>query len=186
MHTSLFEKIPLWPGEPPVQNQIDRILRVDLAGEKGAKRIYEGQLWGLQNHALAPTIQHMYAQECAHAEGFEARLQQVNGRPTFLSPFWHLAGFSLGAVSVLLGAPAAMACTVAVEEVIDGHYVDQIEQVKGAAPELAVFLEKCRLEEVAHRDEAVASGAYAFPFYGFFSACVRGATHLAIKLSERI
>lgn len=184
MKDALF--VPLWPGEPPLAHQIDRILRVDLAGEKGAQRIYEGQLWRLKDHAVGPAIQEMYAQECAHAEAFEARLQEAHGRPTLLAPLWHGAGFALGALSALLGPQAAMACTVAVEEVIDGHYAQQVQQVSLTAPSLSTFLETCRLEEIAHRDEAAALGASAFPFCGIFSACVRAATRVAITLSERL
>ena len=36
-------------------------------------------------------------------------------RPTALLPFWHVAGYALGAGTALLGKEAAMACTVAVE-----------------------------------------------------------------------
>lgn len=183
---SPYSKIPLWPGEPPLENQLDRILRVDLAGEKGAQRIYEGQLWILKDHPIAAHIQHMYMQECSHTEGFEKRIRQAHGRPTFLSPLWHIAGFSLGAFSALLGHHAAMACTVAVEEVIDGHYAGQIQQIRTTAPSLSEFLEKCRLEEVSHRDEAASLGAFAFPLYTVFSAFVRTATRLAVALSERI
>ena len=41
--------------------------------------------------------------------------QLPRSRPTALLPFWHVAGYALGAGTALLGKEAAMACTVAVE-----------------------------------------------------------------------
>src|SRR3546814_3707385 len=99
--------------------------RSDHAGEYGARRIYEGQLAVLGRSACAPTLRHMHAQELAHLSTFEDLLVRHRVRPTLLQPVWHVAGFALGAATALLGEKAAMACTVAVEEVIDEHYAGQ-------------------------------------------------------------
>lgn len=183
-----IETIPLFPGRPPLAQTIDQMLRVDLAGEEGAKRIYEGQLWGLKAiHAGAAIelVEHMYAQEVEHATQFQTWLAARHVRPTLLSPLWHVAGFALGAGSALLGVKTAMACTVAVEEVIDSHYQDQIATLPDAHIPLKQFLEACRQDEVEHRDQGYAQGAQDMVGFKGFSFLVRGATRLAITLSKR-
>jgi len=177
------------PGDPSRAQLIERIIRVDQAGEYGAVRIYEGQLSVLGKSNSAPVISHMLEQEVAHLDTFSKMLGKRRVRPTALLPLWHLAGFALGAGTALLGEKAAMACTVAVEEVIDEHYAGQVEKLKamgGDEQELQKTCEKFRLEELEHRDTALEHGAEQAPGYEGLSALVKTGSRLAIWLSERV
>ena len=177
---------PRLPGDPIGKDLIDRILRVDHAGEYGARRIYEGQLSVLGKSACGPTLRHMAEQEAQHLKAFEKMVVERRARPTALLPFWHVAGYALGAATALLGEQAAMACTVAVEEVIDEHYRGQIASLGEDEKPLGETLEAFRQDEVAHRDTALASGAEDAPGYAVLTQAVKGASRLAIWLSERI
>jgi ubiquinone biosynthesis monooxygenase Coq7 len=170
------------PGDPSPEEILARALRVDHAGEYGAKRIYQGQL------AIRPdeTIRHMAAQEEHHLAYFSDQIVKRQVRPTALHPFWHVAGFALGAATALMGRKAAMACTAAVEEVIDNHYREQIETLKEAEPDLAAQIEIFRREEVGHRDTALEQGAEKTPGYFFLSNAIKLGCRLAIKTAERI
>lgn len=173
-------------GDPDPRALLERILRVDHAGEYGAKRIYQGQLAVLRAAPSTPTIRHMLQQEQAHLDTFDRLLPQRRVRPTLLTPLWHVGGFALGAATALLGEKAAMACTEAVEEVIDTHYARQVEKLGEAEPELRATIEKFRAEEVEHRDTARAEGAAEAPGYGLLSRGVKAITRGAIWLSERV
>ncbi len=162
------------------------MLRVNHAGEYGAKRIYEGQLAVLRGRTSGPIIEKMYAQELVHLEYFNKELPRRRVRPTALFPFWHVAGFALGAATAMLGERAAMACTVAVEEVIDEHYAKQIEKIKESEPELAGTLEKFRQEEVEHRDTGLAHEAEKAPGHPLLTALVKTSSRAAIWLSTRV
>ena len=175
------------PGDPDRAAALARMIRVDQAGEYGARRIYEGQLAVLGRSAGDGSIEHMYEQELAHLERFDALLLERRVRPTVLQPLWHVAGFALGAATALLGERAAMACTVAVEEVIDTHYAGQVEALdgEGGESELRDTLEQVRVEEVEHRDIGLAHGAEDAPGYEVLSAAVKAGSRLAIWLSQR-
>jgi ubiquinone biosynthesis monooxygenase Coq7 len=173
-------------GDPDPRQLLERVLRVDHAGEYGAKRIYAGQLAVLGKAACAPTLRHMAAQEDRHLAAFDRLLPQNRVRPTLLSPLWHVGGFALGAATALLGEKAAMACTEAVEEVIDNHYSAQIEKLGETEPELRGLIEEFRQEEVDHRDIAREAGAEQAPAYPLLSRGIRAITRGAIWLSERI
>ena len=174
------------PGDISAKRKIARIIRVDHAGEYGAKRIYDGQLavLGPRRSGAAKKIRHMAEQEQRHLEAFEKLVIERRVRPTALSPVWHVAGFALGAATALLGERAAMACTVAVEEVIDEHYQRQIDALGEDETALREALEEFRANEIEHRDTARGSGGDNGP--PLLSAAIKAGSRLAIWLSTRI
>ena len=174
------------PGDPTREETIARMIRVDHAGEYGARRIYDGQLAVLGKSGAAPAIREMAEAEQAHLDTFDTLLVERRVRPTVLSPVWHVAGFALGAASALLGERAAMACTVAVEEVIEEHYADQAGRLGEDESALRQTLEEFGADEAHHRQTGLAHGAEQAPGYEALSVAVKRGTRLAIWLSERI
>jgi 3-demethoxyubiquinol 3-hydroxylase len=182
---------PVLPGtQKPDGTDIDAMIRVNHAGEFGALRIYAGQLAVLSGKPSAEAdvqaIRHMAAQEQKHFDCFDAMIKDRGVRPTALEPVWRAAGFALGAATALLGRKAAMACTVAVEDVIDEHYSGQIERLGRNEPELKNAIQKFHAEECAHRDAALERGARQAPAYLLLSAAIRLSCRMAITLSERL
>lgn len=168
---------------------LERMIRVDQAGEYGATRIYAGQLAVMgDRHPLAAEIRAMAEQEAGHRAKFDALMARRGVRPTALQPFWQVAGYALGAGTALLGPEAAMACTAAVEEEIDRHYSAQLDELadSGADPELAAMVEEFREDEREHRDAALAAGAERAPAYPLLAGAIRLGCRLAIRLSERV
>jgi ubiquinone biosynthesis monooxygenase Coq7 len=173
------------PGDPIQRAEIARIVRVDHAGEYGATRIYDGQLAVLGHGRTRTEVRHMGEQEGRHLATFAKLLRDRQVRPTALQPLWNVAGFALGAATALLGEQAAMACTVAVEEVIDEHYRTQAERLGDSDPELSKAIRSSRADELAHRDTALAMGAGEAPGYEAISVVVKTGSRIAIWLSER-
>jgi ubiquinone biosynthesis monooxygenase Coq7 len=179
------------PSPPGISasDDVESMIRVDHAGEYGAVRIYEGQLAVLGNRPAAKktaaAIRKMAAQEQDHLKAFDKLINERRVRPTALAPVWHVAGFALGAATALMGEKAAMACTAAVEEVIDDHYASQIARIEND-DDLKTRIEAFRADEIAHRDEAIARGAEEAPAYRLLSSAIKTGCRLAIKLSERL
>lgn len=174
------------PGDLDAKELVERMIRVDHAGEYGAVRIYEGQMAVLGKAAADGAIAHMADQERDHLAAFETLIRERRVRPTALTPLWHLGGFALGAATAALGPRAAMACTAAVEEVIDHHYAGQIADLGEDEADLRARMESYRADEIAHRDTAYDHGAREAPAYGVLSGAIRAGTRLAIWLSERV
>ncbi len=174
---------PRLPGDMPLQQQLHSMIRVDHAGEYGAKRIYEGQLAILKGDA---TIAYMAQQEQAHLAQFDTLINQYRARPSALMPLWHVAGFALGAGTALLGRRAAMACTVAVESVISEHYTQQIEQLGDQEPQLAATITRFRDEELEHHDTGLAHDAEQAPFYSLLSEAIKAGCRASIWLAKRV
>lgn len=174
------------PGDVPAKEMLERIVRVDHAGEYGAVRIYEGQLAVLGRTASAETIREMAEKEREHLEKFNGLVAGRRVRPTALMPLWHVAGFALGAATAMMGERAAMACTAAVEDVIEEHYANQAAKLGDDEAELRETIEKFRADEIEHRDTAIEHEAELAPAYEALSAVVKRGSRLAIWLSERI
>jgi ubiquinone biosynthesis monooxygenase Coq7 len=179
---------------PPVKRRLpgDRrpdtaaMIRVDQAGETGAARIYAGQLAVMGGrHAMAGEIRHMAAQEQRHLDGMNGIMARRSVRPTIFGPLWHVAGFALGAGTALLGPKAAMACTEAVETVIDEHYGEQtVALADHSDPELRAMIDDYRADEVDHRNAAAAhTGGGAFPI---METVIRAGCCAAIAVAKRI
>ncbi|KAI5957771.1 COQ7 [Candida theae] len=116
------------PLSPAQQAYLDRVIRVDQAGELGANYIYKGQYLILANKYphLKPVLQHMWDQEIHHHDTFNKLQSERRVRPSLLTPLWKLGALGIGMGTALISKEAAMACTVAVETVIGGHYNQQL------------------------------------------------------------
>ena len=177
---------PAWrPGDE--RPDIGSMIRVDQAGEYGAVRIYCGQLAVLgARHPAARIVARMKAEEEKHLKSFDDMMVERGLRPTLLQPFWHVAGYALGAATALLGPSAAMACTAAVETEIDRHYGEQRRALGADEPDLGATIADFQAEELEHRDTAIAAGAEDTFGYPLLSGLIRAGCRVAIALSKRI
>ena len=169
---------------------LEEIIRVDHAGERGAIKIYEGQLLALKtlkkDKILENTIEEMKQHEFEHLEYFEKQIQMRNIKPTHLLPLWDLMGVTLGFGSVLLGRKASMLCTASVEEVIDKHYSNQIQKIGPDEKDLKNKIKKFRNDEINHKDTAYEKGATKAGIYSLMNAIIKTGSKIAIKISEKI
>ncbi|MDC0074510.1 demethoxyubiquinone hydroxylase family protein [Alphaproteobacteria bacterium] len=167
-------------------DMIEKIIRVNQAGEYGAKRIYEGQMSILKNSSSYNHLNEIYEQEKKHLNSFNKIMVDRNIRPTILQPLWHLAGFALGAGSAILGERAAMACTLAVEEVIEDHYKKQSESLNENEKELRDLIDETRNDEINHMNIAIDYDAEKSPLFKPMTSFIKKGTKIAIWLSERV
>jgi ubiquinone biosynthesis monooxygenase Coq7 len=174
------------PGDPTGRELVERMIRVDHAGEYGAKRIYQGQLAVLGRGDKGDLLRRMQAQEQHHLDTFSGLVADRRVRPTALLPLWHVAGFMLGAATAAMGARAAMACTVAVEEAIDEHYSRQSAALGDDEAGLRDTIETFRAEELEHRDIGLQHGAEQAPGYRLLRRAIKAGCKVAIAVSERV
>ena len=172
------------------KKKLEEFIRVDHAGERGAIKIYEGQLLALntiyKDDQLKETIEEMREHEREHCDYFENEIKKREIKPTKFLPLWDLLGVGLGFGTTLLGKKAAMLCTASVEEVIDKHYQDQINQIKDDEKELRDKIIKFREDELHHKDIAYEKGASKKGFYSILDKVIKTGSKIAINISEKI
>ncbi len=179
------------PARPGASDaRLHEMLRVDHAGEYGAVQIYRGQRAVFDRvagrDAFAAQLKEMEDGEAEHLKTFDRLLADRRVRPTLLAPVWNAAGFALGAATALMGEKAAMACTAAVEEVIEQHYAAQAEALKDVEPALAQTVAAFREDELGHMETAQAHGAAQAPGYPVLRFLIQAGCRAAIRLSEKI
>ena len=172
------------------KKKLEEFIRVDHAGERGAIKIYEGQLLALntiyKDENLKKTILEMREHEKEHCEFFESEIKKREIKPTKFLPLWDLLGVGLGFGTTLLGKKAAMLCTASVEEVIDKHYQDQIDQLQEDEKELRKKIIKFREDEIHHKDIAYEEGASKKGVYSILDKVIKTGSKIAIRISEKI
>ena len=170
--------------------RVEEFIRVDHAGERGAVKIYEGQLLALntivKDESLKKTIEDMKIHEIEHCQFFEKEIKKRKIKPTRFLPLWDLLGIGLGFGSTLLGKKAAMLCTASVEEVIDKHYLDQINQLGPEEKELKNKITKFRQDELHHKDIAYEHGASKKGLYSIMDKIIKTGSKIAINISEKV
>ena len=169
---------------------VEEFIRVDHAGERGAIKIYEGQLLALntliKDDNLKKKIEEMKVHEKEHCEYFENEIQKRNIKPTKFLPLWDLLGVGLGFGSTILGKKAAMLCTASVEEVIDEHYASQIKQLENDEKKLKEKIIKFREDELHHKDIAYEEGATKEGIYSVLDKIIKTGSKIAINISEKV
>tara|TARA_Y100001970_G_scaffold258616_1_gene338702 strand:+ start:3178 stop:3711 length:534 start_codon:yes stop_codon:yes gene_type:complete len=172
------------------KNKLEEFIRVDHAGERGAIKIYQGQLLALntikKNDYLKKKIEKMKIHEMEHADYFEKEIKKRNIEPTKLLPLWDLLGIGLGFGSAILGDKAAMLCTASVEEVIDKHYQKQINQLEDDEKILRDNITRFREDELHHKDIAYENGATKKGIYSLLDKLIKTGSKIAINISEKI
>ena len=169
---------------------LEEIIRVDHAGERGAIKIYEGQLLALktikQDEILKDKIEEMKEQEKEHLEYFEKEIQKRKIKPTYLLPLWDVISVALGFGSALIGKKATMLCAASVEEVIDGQYQNQLKKLGNDEKDLKKKIEKFKEDEINHKNIAYESGAVNKGFYSIMDKVIKTGSRIAISISEKI
>ena len=169
---------------------LEEIIRVDHAGERGAIKIYEGQLLALktikQDNFLKEKIEKMKDHETEHLEYFEKEIQKRKIKPTYLLPLWDVMGVALGFGSALLGKKAAMLCTASVEEVIEDHYQNQLKKLGDDEADLKIKIEKFKGDEINHKNIAYETGATNKGIYSLMDKIIKTGSRIAISISEKI
>ena len=169
---------------------LEEIIRVDHAGERGAIKIYEGQLLALktfkQDESLKRKIEEMKEHENEHYNFFDKEIQRRKIKPTKLLPLWDMLGVALGFGTAILGKKAAMLCTASVEEVIDKHYKSQIYKLQEDEKNLKEKIIKFREDELHHKDIAYDNGATKKGLFGILDKVIKTSSRVAITISEKI
>jgi ubiquinone biosynthesis monooxygenase Coq7 len=172
------------------KTKVEEFIRDDHAGERGAIKIYEGQLLALntfiKNDELKKIIGEMKEHEKEHCDFFENEIKKRNIKPTKFLPLWDLLGVGLGFGSTLMGKKAAMLCTASVEEVIDKHYQNQINELMSDERILKEKIKKFREDELHHKNIAYENGASKDGLYSILDKIIKTGSKIAINISEKI
>lgn len=171
-----------------MDNKKEQMIRVNQAGEFGARMIYKGQMSALKNNPRAmAALKEMAEQEDAHLKMFNRLVVERKVRPTIMQPLWAIGAYSMGFITALMGEKQAHACTIAVEEVIEEHYQSQLNDLKNDSDtELKDIIQKCKEDETHHKNIATDFGGREAPSYDLLTVVIKAFSRFAIQVSKKI
>lgn len=167
--------------------EVERILRVDHAGEFGAINIYKAQLIVARifYKDIVPQLEEILAHEKIHFETFNRILINRSVRPCHAIYLWGIGGFILGFFTALIGRDAIWVCTDSIESTVLHHLEGQLEFLAKTDIEVYAAVSSIKSDEESHQEIGKANGSNFFLYKPIFGL-VRYATEFAIWLSTRL
>ncbi len=164
---------------------IQRILKVNHAGERGAINIYGAQIAMARRFfpELLPELEKMRADEILHERIFSDAMPARGVQACRVMKFWSLGGYVLGVVTAALGPQMVWLCTEAVEATVHRHLEEQLRFLRDRDEGLHASILSIQQEELAHLDLARERRSSKGPLYALAYGAIAAATSLMIWLS---
>ncbi len=142
-----------------------KLMRVNHTGEICAQALYQAQQLTSRNQALKQKLKKAQAEEIDHLSWCYQRIEELNGRPSYLNPVWYLGAFTLGAVFGLLGDDWNLGFLAETEKQVTRHLENHLRKVSPDDNKTQAILYQMRLEESSHADTAENAGAKELPWF---------------------
>lgn len=167
--------------------EVERILRVDHAGEFGAINIYRSQLFIARYlyKDIVCKLEEMLAHEKQHFQTFDSILKKRGIRHCYALYFWALGGAILGLLTALAGRNAIWVCTDSIESTVLHHLDWQLEFLENNDPEVHEAVQSIKADEEEHQEFGQNHGSKS-PIYRPVFWVVRKSTEFAIWLSTKL
>ena len=140
-----------------------RLMRVNHCGEVCAQALYQGQALVAKDATVQKLLLNAADEEHDHLAWCDARLSQLGGRSSYLSPVFYAGSFGLGIVSGLLGDKWSMGFLVETERQVEAHLHDHLGRISPADTESRAVLEAMRDDEIRHGQSGIEHGAEPLP-----------------------
>ncbi|MBL0121266.1 MAG: 2-polyprenyl-3-methyl-6-methoxy-1,4-benzoquinone monooxygenase [Betaproteobacteria bacterium] len=149
--------------EPVAREESIRLMRVNHCGEVCAQALYQGQALVAEDETVQRLLLTAANEEHDHLAWCDARLTELGGRSSYLSPAFYAGSFALGVVSGLLGDRWSMGFLVETERQVEAHLRDHLGRISFADADSRAILEAMRNDEIRHGQTGLEHGAEPLP-----------------------
>ena len=167
--------------------EVERIIRVDHAGEFGAISIYTAQrtIASFIYKDIVVKLDEMLEHEEEHFNTFKDWLKKHNVRHCYALWFWSFGGYVLGFITALLGRKAIWVCTSAIETTVLHHLDWQLSYLKEHDLDAYQAVLSIKNDEEEHQEFGALHGSDS-KIYLPIKWVVKYSTKLAIWLSTKL
>jgi ubiquinone biosynthesis monooxygenase Coq7 len=138
-------------------------MRVNHAGEIAAQALYHGQALAARSKSTRKMLLDAAREESDHLAWCEARLKELDSRPSLFNPLWYSGSFVIGACAALLGDRMSLGFVVETERQVEGHLDEHLARLPSDDARSRAILTTMRADEIAHGANAKAAGAAELP-----------------------
>ena len=145
------------------RRHVARLMRINHTGEVCAQALYQGQALTARDDAVRRSLLQAAAEETDHLAWCEARLTELDSRPSVLNPAFYALSFAMGAVTGLLGDRVSLGFVEATEDQVCRHLEAHLEALPESDARSREIVSRMRDDEARHGSEALARGGVEFP-----------------------
>lgn len=139
------------------------LMRVNHTGEVCAQALYQGQALTARSAETRSALSDAAEEEADHLAWCEARLTELDSRPSVLNPGFYALSFAMGAVTGLLGDKVSLGFVEATEDQVCRHLDRHLEALPEEDSRSREIVARMREDEQRHGSDALARGGVAFP-----------------------
>ena len=149
-------------------NEIERnhsanLMRVNHSGEVAAQGLYRGQALTARLEGTREKMDQAAKEELDHLSWCNKRLEELNEKPSLLSPAWYALSFGMGAIAGLAGDKWSLGFVHETEEQVVKHLESHLNNLSKDDKKTIAVLEQMKEDESKHSEEALESGAENLP-----------------------
>lgn len=153
--------------EPELDAQSRRhvagLMRINHTGEVCAQALYQGQASTARLDDVRASMQHAASEEVDHLAWCEARLQELDSRPSLTNPLWYALSYGLGAAAGLAGDKWSLGFVAETEEQVCKHLQEHLDQLPEEDTRSRAILEQMIQDEREHGEAARDAGGADLP-----------------------
>jgi 3-demethoxyubiquinol 3-hydroxylase len=139
------------------------LMRVNHTGEVAAQALYHGQAFAARNESTRTMLLHAARDETDHLAWCEARLSELQSRPSLLNPLWYAGSFAIGALAATFGDRVSLGFVAETERQVEGHLNVHLTRLPAADLRSRAILEQMRTDEISHGAAARSAGGAELP-----------------------
>jgi ubiquinone biosynthesis monooxygenase Coq7 len=152
--------VPLTPDET---RHAAGLMRVNHAGEVAAQALYYGQALVARDEATREHLLHAAREEGDHLTWCAERLEQLDSRPSLLSPLWFAGAAAIGTGAALISDRISLGFVAETERQVETHLDEHLERLPEADAPSRAILEQMREDEIRHGRDARERGGVELP-----------------------
>ena len=145
------------------RNHSASLMRVNHSGEVAAQGLYRGQALTARLEGTRDKMDRAAQEELDHLSWCNKRLDELNERPSFLSPLWYSLSFGMGAIAGAAGDKWRLGFVHETEHQVVKHLEDHLNKLSPNDAKTIAVLKQMKLDEANHSEEALSSGAEILP-----------------------
>jgi len=157
------------------------LMRVNHVGEVCAQALYTGQALATQSASLKAKLDQACREETDHLAWTRQRLDELNGRVSWLNPIWYAGAFAIGfAAGKLGGDKVSLGFVVETERQVEAHLQSHMDLLPAVDSASRAIVAQMKADEMAHAQMATNAGAAELP------SPVKAVMHMAAKVMTTV
>lgn len=148
----------------PAERELSgRLMRINHAGEVAAQALYQGQALTARLPLVREKMEQAAREENDHLAWTENRIRELGGHTSYLSPFWYLGSFAIGALAGAVGDRWSLGFVAETEHQVVEHLDSHLTRLPRGDEKSRAILEQMRADELHHATTAIEAGGAALP-----------------------